>query len=39
MACEKVCKQGKNDITVKDNMQASSLHHFQASFNYNVKKM
>ena len=37
MACQKVCKQGRDDIIVKVNLQSLTLHRFHISLNRNVK--
>ena len=41
MACQKVCKQGRDDIIVKVNIQNPTLHHFhtglqQSKFQYTL---
>ena len=39
MACQKVCKQGRDDIIVKVNLQSLSLHLFTLQLQTNVKTM
>ena len=39
MTCQKVCKQGRDDIIVKVNYKALSLHLFTLQLQTNVKTM
>ena len=39
MACQKVCKQGRDDIIVKVNLQSPILHLFTLQLQTNVKTM